>query len=148
MAAEAKVSVRQISESASECLARDFTINCDRPESKGGGNVGPMGGEIFLLGLGGCFMSNLLAAIKAREAKISDWRTRNLTPIRSSNQNTSANPVYSTPYQTSNPFSLPDDERNLILYIFPKQRTDMGSIPVCTSSTVMSQPKSLKKAIS
>jgi putative redox protein len=31
-----------------------------------------MGGEIFLLGLGGCFMSNLLAAIKAREAKISD----------------------------------------------------------------------------
>jgi putative redox protein len=72
MAAEAKVSVRQISESASECLARDFTINCDRPESKGGGNVGPMGGEIFLFGLGGCFMSNLLAAIKAREAKISD----------------------------------------------------------------------------
>jgi putative redox protein len=72
MAAEARVSVRQISDSACECLARDFKINCDRPESKGGGNAGPMGGEIFLIGLGGCFMSNLLAAIKAREAKIRD----------------------------------------------------------------------------
>ncbi len=49
--------------------------------------------------------------------------------IRSPNQNISATPVYSTPYATSNPFNLPDAERNLILYIFPKQRTDVGSIP-------------------
>jgi len=57
------------------------------------------------------------------------WRTRSLTPIRSPNQITSVNPVYSTRYHTSNPFNLPDSERNLILYIFPKQRTDVGSIP-------------------
>ena len=57
------------------------------------------------------------------------WRERSLTPIRSPNKNTSANPVYSTCYHTSKPFSLPDSERNLILYIFPKQRTDVGSIP-------------------
>lgn len=57
------------------------------------------------------------------------WRARSLTPIRSPNKNTSANPVYSTSYHTSKPFSLPDSERNLILYIFPKQRTDVGSIP-------------------
>jgi putative redox protein len=31
-----------------------------------------MGGELFLMGLGGCFMSNLLAAIQAREADVSD----------------------------------------------------------------------------
>lgn len=53
-----------------------------------------------------------------------------LYPIRSPNQNTSANPVYPTPYHTSNPFTLPDSERNFILYIFPKQRTDVGSITV------------------
>jgi putative redox protein len=31
-----------------------------------------MGGEMFLMGLGGCFMSNLLAAVQAREADVSD----------------------------------------------------------------------------
>jgi putative redox protein len=34
-----------------------------------------MGGELFLTAVGGCFMSNLLAAIKAREANVSDVRT-------------------------------------------------------------------------
>jgi len=58
------------------------------------------------------------------------WRRRNLTPIRSTNQIISINLVYSTPYRTSNPFYLPDFERNLILYIFPKQRTDVGSNPI------------------
>lgn len=72
MATEANVSIRQISASASEGGAREFRIPCDRPEAKGGSNAGPMGGELFLLGLGGCFMSNLLAAIKARQAKIED----------------------------------------------------------------------------
>jgi putative redox protein len=44
----------------------------DRPEPKGGQNKGPMGGEALLMGLGGCFMSNLLAAAKAREIEISN----------------------------------------------------------------------------
>lgn len=33
-----------------------------------------MGGELFLAAAGGCFMSNLLAAIQARQADISDVR--------------------------------------------------------------------------
>jgi putative redox protein len=33
-----------------------------------------MGGELFLAVVGGCFMSNLLADIKAREAEIGDVR--------------------------------------------------------------------------
>jgi len=33
-----------------------------------------MGGELFLAAVGGCFMSNLLAAIRARGADISDVR--------------------------------------------------------------------------
>ena len=33
-----------------------------------------MGGELFLIGLGGCFMSNLLAAAKAREIVAQDFK--------------------------------------------------------------------------
>jgi putative redox protein len=72
MAQEVKAHVRQISTSASQGTARNHSVYSDRPEAKGGGNKGPMGGELFLMGLGGCFMSNLLAAVQAREAAVSD----------------------------------------------------------------------------
>jgi len=44
----------------------------DRPADKGGTDKGPMGGELFLAGVGGCFMSNVLAAIGARKAPVSE----------------------------------------------------------------------------
>lgn len=69
------VTVNQLDHSASEGQARDHMLIMDRPELKGGQNKGPMGGEALLLGLGGCFMSNLLAAAKAREIKLSDAKT-------------------------------------------------------------------------
>lgn len=65
---EVTINVKQTSESASRGQARSHQIMCDRPEAKGGTDEGPMGGEVFLMGLGGCFMSNLLAAAKARES--------------------------------------------------------------------------------
>lgn len=65
-----------------------------------------------------------------RQFVLTWWRTRSLTPSRSSNQRISTNHLYSTRYRTSNPFNLPDAVRNLILFIFPKQRTDVGSIPI------------------
>jgi len=34
-----------------------------------------MGGELFLAAIGGCFMSNLLAAIRGRQAEVSDAQT-------------------------------------------------------------------------
>ena len=69
---EAKMNVKisQISESACESTIRGHRVVCDRPEEKAGGNEGPMGGEYLLMGLGGCFTSNLLAAIKARNADV------------------------------------------------------------------------------
>ncbi len=67
---EVTTQVVQVSESAAEGTARNHSIFIDRPEAKGGSDKGPMGGEYFLMGLGGCFMSNLLAAIKAREADV------------------------------------------------------------------------------
>lgn len=66
--------VDQLDHSASQGVARDHALIMDRPEAKGGQNKGPMGGEALLLGLGGCFMSNLLAAANARDIKISDAR--------------------------------------------------------------------------
>jgi putative redox protein len=75
MADQMKVALHQISVSASEAEFREHRVKIDRPVSKGGSGTGPMGGELFLAAVGGCFMSNLLAAIRAREAKIHDVRT-------------------------------------------------------------------------
>ena len=68
------VTVTQNSATAAEGEAREHKILIDRPAHLEGENKGPMGGEVFLMGLGGCFMSNLLAAIRTREAPVSDVR--------------------------------------------------------------------------
>lgn len=67
-----RVTVRQVGPSTGEGSVREHSVLIDRPTSKGGADRGPMGGELILLGLGGCFMSNLLAAIREREAPVSD----------------------------------------------------------------------------
>ncbi len=72
MASEIKVVLRQVSASTSEATIGKHHVLVDRPVSKGGTDLGPMGGELFLSAIGGCFMSNLLAAMKARNAEISD----------------------------------------------------------------------------
>ena len=64
--------VNQLDDSSSQGNARGHSLTMDRPEPKGGQDKGPIGGEALLLGLGGCFMSNLLAAAKAREIEIND----------------------------------------------------------------------------
>jgi putative redox protein len=64
--------VEQIGSSTSKGTARTHTVVIDRPAAKGGDDRGPMGGEYLLIALGGCFMSNLLAAARARDAEIAD----------------------------------------------------------------------------
>ncbi len=72
---EIRIQLRQVSTSTSEATVRSHQVVIDRPAAKGGTDMGPMGGELFLAAVGGCFMSNLLAAINARSADISDVRT-------------------------------------------------------------------------
>src|SRR3954468_16814834 len=72
MANQIKIAIRQIASSTSEAAIRQHKVAIDRPAAKGGDDQGPMGGELFLAAIGGCFMSNLLAAIKGREAGVSD----------------------------------------------------------------------------
>ena len=64
--------VRQVGPSTGEASVRGHTVLVDRPESKDGADQGPMGGEFMLIGLAGCFLSNLLAAIRARDAQVSN----------------------------------------------------------------------------
>ena len=69
-----EVRIEQVGPSTAKGIARTHSVLIDRPVAKGGEDRGPLGGEYLLLALGGCFMSNLLAAIRARGAAVSDVR--------------------------------------------------------------------------
>lgn len=69
------IQLGQVSSTTSEATVRAHRVLIDRPVDKGGTDHGPMGGELFLTAIGGCFMSNLLAAIRARKSEVSDVRT-------------------------------------------------------------------------
>ncbi len=69
---QVKINIAQTGEITSQAAIRNHSMIIDRPEAKGGTDKGPMGGELLLAGLGGCFMSNLLAAIEARNIEASN----------------------------------------------------------------------------
>jgi putative redox protein len=69
-----EVRIEQVGPSTARGIARTHSVLIDRPVAKGGEDRGPLGGEYLLLALGGCFMSNLLAAIRGRQAAVSDVR--------------------------------------------------------------------------
>jgi putative redox protein len=75
MADQIKIEVKQVSDSGSEAAIREHRALFDRPVAKGGADSGPMGGEMFLASVAGCFMSNLLAAMRAREISGTNVRT-------------------------------------------------------------------------
>jgi putative redox protein len=65
---EVTTTISQIeTSSAGRTRIRDHELVTDRPVEKGGGNQGPMGGELLVASLGGCFMSNLIAAFQGRD---------------------------------------------------------------------------------
>lgn len=70
MAGQVKVVVTRVEGITSEAAARQHRSYVDRPEAKGGTDRGPMGGELMLMGIGGCFMSNLLAAARTLELAV------------------------------------------------------------------------------
>lgn len=68
------IEITQAGPSTSRASLRTHTVYIDRPADKGGADRGPMGGELLLASLGGCFMSTLLAAVRARDAAVSGVR--------------------------------------------------------------------------
>lgn len=70
--AEITISLNRKGTTASEAHIRNHSVVMDRPTEKGGEDQGPMGGETLLAALGGCFMSNLVAAAAARDIDLGD----------------------------------------------------------------------------
>ena len=66
--------ITQVGPSTGSATARSHTVMVDRPVEKGGADRGPLGGEYLLVSLGGCFLSTLLAAVRTREADVSNVR--------------------------------------------------------------------------
>ena len=69
------VKLEQQTLTATLATIRDHEVTIDRPVAKEGTDAGPMGGELLLSALGGCFMSNLLAAIRTRDLPITEVKT-------------------------------------------------------------------------
>jgi putative redox protein len=73
---EVKIQISQISACTSETILGPHRVLIDRPVEKGGTAQGPMGGELFLASVGGCFISNILAAIRARNENVANVRVQ------------------------------------------------------------------------
>ncbi|MEZ5364827.1 MAG: OsmC family protein [Bryobacterales bacterium] len=65
-----QIELTQSGPTTTEAAIRSHRTLIDRPEAKGGADLGPMGGELLLASLGGCFASNLFAAAKVREVSL------------------------------------------------------------------------------
>ena len=70
MSTRFQATIEHVSHTTSRATVRTHTCLVDRGIAKGGSDLGPAGGEYMLVSLGGCFTSHLLAAIRAREAKM------------------------------------------------------------------------------
>ena len=66
--------IEHVTHTTSRATVRTHTFLVDRGVAKGGFDLGPAGGEYMLVSLGGCFTSHLLAAIRAREAAVTNVR--------------------------------------------------------------------------
>ena len=69
-----KATIEHVTHTTSKATVRTHTFLVDRGVAKGGLDLGPAGGEYMLVSLGGCFTSHLLAAIRAREAAVTNVR--------------------------------------------------------------------------
>src|SRR4029077_10313030 len=72
MATTLKATIEHVNHTTSRAAVRSHTALVDRGIAKGGFDLGPAGGEYQLVALGGCFTSHLLAAIRARDAAITN----------------------------------------------------------------------------
>ena len=69
-----KTTIEHVTHTTSRAIVRTHTVLVDRGVAKGGLDLGPAGGEYLLVSLGGCFTSHFLAAIRAREAAVTNVR--------------------------------------------------------------------------
>lgn len=65
-----EIILNQFAATAVKLKNNDFEIIADRPKEKGGNGLGLMGGQYLLIGIGGCFCSNIFGAAETRNIKI------------------------------------------------------------------------------
>lgn len=66
------VTITQLTDTVTQGHVRQHTVLIDKPTEGGGTDEGAKARELFLMSYGACFMKNLQAAIKGRNAAISD----------------------------------------------------------------------------
>ncbi len=64
------VQLKQNGETSSLLTFGEHNIIIDRPVEKGGNGEGPMGGQVLLMSIAGCFSSTLYAAAQVRDLEI------------------------------------------------------------------------------
>ena len=69
-----KATLQHVDQITSRVTVRTHSVLVDRGVAKGGLDRGPAGGEYLLVALGGCFTSHLLAAIRSRDAAMTNVR--------------------------------------------------------------------------
>ena len=69
-----RATIEHVSHTTSRATVRSHSVLVDRGLAKGGLDLGPAGGEYLEVALGGCFTSHLLAAIRARDALMTEVR--------------------------------------------------------------------------
>jgi len=74
MSTTVKATVEHVDQITSRVTVRTHTALVDRGVAKGGLDRGPAGGEYLIVALGGCFTSHLLAAIRTRQADMTNVR--------------------------------------------------------------------------
>src|SRR5882757_4732907 len=67
-----KATIEHVTNTTSRATVRSHAVLVDRGIPKGGFDLGPAGGEYLLVSLGGCFTSHLLAAVRARDAAVTN----------------------------------------------------------------------------
>jgi putative redox protein len=67
---ELSASVTLVEGTTSVASSRTHSVVVDRQLEKGGRDLGFQGGELLLAGQGGCFLSNLVAAARARNVAL------------------------------------------------------------------------------
>src|SRR4051812_38974252 len=67
-----RATIEHVNYTTSRAVVRSHSVIVDRGLAKGGLDLGPAGGEYQLVALGGCFTTHLMAAIRAREAAMTN----------------------------------------------------------------------------
>ena len=103
-----QLQLQQYSPTAMQLQDENFKVIVDRPEAKGGTGKGLMGGQYLLLGIAGCFCSNLFAAAQAREIELAGVTVNVTAEISTSPPQRFTDVILDVSYaQCSDPDSFP-----------------------------------------